>query len=175
MHSDALRELSVSPSTPLAPNATGAGVLLMKIVAVMALEAIGCAGSAIRSQSPEIEALVNLEADTKLVGDYAGPWGLNTQHIERAALITGLAGTGSDPPPNAQRQKLMADMQARGVVEPNNVAGLDPRLPPSWCSQGRPLRCPRRGAYRQRDDEYRRWLSDGNTSLRNGRAGQSRS
>ena len=121
MHSDALRELSVSPSTPLAPNATGAGVLLMKIVAVMALEAIGCAGSAIRSQSPEIEALVNLEADTKLVGDYAGPWGLNTQHIERAALITGLAGTGSDPPPNAQRQKLMADMQARGVVEPNNL------------------------------------------------------
>lgn len=79
----------------------------------------GCAGPAIRSQSPEVEALASLEADTKLVGDYAAPWGLNAQRIERAALITGLAGTGSDPAPNAQRQSLMADMQARGVVEPN--------------------------------------------------------
>jgi len=80
---------------------------------------IGCAGPAIRSQSPEIEALASLEADTKLIGDYAAPWGLHTQRIERAALVTGLPGTGSDPPPNAQRQSLMADMQARGVVEPN--------------------------------------------------------
>jgi flagellar basal body P-ring protein FlgI len=82
---------------------------------------IGCAGPAIRSQSPEIEALAALEADTKLVGDYAAPWGVNSQRIERAALVTGLAGTGSDPPPNAQRQSLMADMQARGVVEPNGL------------------------------------------------------
>ena len=75
---------------------------------------LGCAGPAIRSQSPEIEALAALEADTKLIGDYAAPWGINSQRIERAALVTGLAGTGSDPPPNAQRQSLMADMQARG-------------------------------------------------------------
>ncbi|NQW49173.1 MAG: flagellar basal body P-ring protein FlgI [Planctomycetes bacterium] len=81
----------------------------------------GCAGPAIRSQSPEIEALASLEADTKLIGDYAAPWGLSSQRIERAALVTGLAGTGSDPPPNAQRQSLMADMQARGVVEPNGL------------------------------------------------------
>ena len=39
----------------------------------------GCAGPAIRSQSPEIEALAQLEADTKLVGDYTAPWGLNAQ------------------------------------------------------------------------------------------------
>jgi len=82
---------------------------------------LGCAGPAIRSQSPEIEALAALEADTKLVGDYAAAWGLNAQRIERAALVTGLAGTGSDPAPNAQRQALMADMQARGVVEPNSL------------------------------------------------------
>ncbi|NCY03132.1 MAG: hypothetical protein EBX36_09560 [Planctomycetia bacterium] len=86
-------------------------------VAIAALS--GCAGPAIRSQSPEIEALAAIENDTKLVGDYAAAWGLNPQRIERAALVTGLAGTGSDPAPNAQRQALMADMQARGVVEPN--------------------------------------------------------
>ena len=82
---------------------------------------VGCAGPAIRSQSPEIEALASLEANTKLIGDYAAAWGLNSRRIERAALVTGLAGTGSDPPPNAQRQSLMADMQARGVVEPNSL------------------------------------------------------
>ena len=83
--------------------------------------AAGCAGSAIRSQSPEIEALAKLEASTKLVGDYAAPWGFTAKRIERAALITGLAGTGSDPPPGPQRQTLLSDMQARGVVEPNRL------------------------------------------------------
>jgi len=82
---------------------------------------IGCAGPALRSQSPEVAALVTLEAETKLVADYATPWGLNPQRIERAALVTGLAGSGGDPPPGMQRQQLMADMQARGVVEPNKL------------------------------------------------------
>ena len=82
---------------------------------------VGCAGPAIRSQSPEVAALVTLEADTKLVGDYTAPWGLNPQRIERAALVTGLPGSGGDPPPGLQRQQLMADMQARGVVEPNKL------------------------------------------------------
>ncbi|NBW87417.1 MAG: hypothetical protein EBR23_11475, partial [Planctomycetia bacterium] len=41
--------------------------------------------------------------------------------IERAALVTGLADTGSDPPPGPQRATLVADMQARGVVEPNSL------------------------------------------------------
>jgi flagellar basal body P-ring protein FlgI len=97
--------------------ATAARLAWLSLCAIM----IGCAGPAIRSQSPEIETLTALENDTKLIGDYAAPWGLNAQRIERAALITGLAGTGSDPAPNAQRQSLMADMQARGVVEPNGL------------------------------------------------------
>ncbi|MBM4023029.1 MAG: hypothetical protein FJ284_12480, partial [Planctomycetes bacterium] len=81
----------------------------------------GCAGPAIRSQSPEIEALASLEAGTKLVGDYTSPWGLAAKRIEAAALITGLADTGSDPPPGPQRSALLADMQARGVVDPNTL------------------------------------------------------
>jgi hypothetical protein len=85
------------------------------------LASCGCAGSAIRSQSPEIEALSKLEASTKLVGDYAAPSGLAVKRIERAALVTGLANTGSDPPPGPQRTALLADMQARGVVEPNRL------------------------------------------------------
>lgn len=83
--------------------------------------AFGCAGPAIRSQSPELEALGKLEEGAKLVGDYTTPWGLNVKRIERAALITGLADTGSDPPPGPQRAALLADMQSRGVVEPNRL------------------------------------------------------
>ena len=81
----------------------------------------GCAGSAIRSQSPEIEALSKLESGTKLVGDYAVPAGMGMKRIERPALLTGLADTGSDPPPGPQRQTLLADMQSRGVVDPNRL------------------------------------------------------
>ncbi len=91
------------------------------LVALGMLVTLGCAGPAIRSQSPEVAALVTLEADTKLVADYTTPWGLNAQRIERAALVTGLAGSGGDPPPGLQRQQLMSDMQARGVVEPNKL------------------------------------------------------
>lgn len=94
---------------------------MLCVVATVFVTTIGCAGPAIRSQSPEVAALVTLEADTKLVGDYTAPWGLNPQRIERAALVTGLADSGSDPPPGLQRQQLMADMQARGVVEPNKL------------------------------------------------------
>jgi hypothetical protein len=81
----------------------------------------GCAGTAIRSQSPEVEALAGLESDTKLVGDYAIASGLGMQRIERAALVTGLQNTGSDPPPGPARQMLLSDMQERGVQEPNTL------------------------------------------------------
>jgi hypothetical protein len=107
------------PTRPPATAATPA-TLLAAVVAT-AVAVIGCAGPAIRSQSPEVAALMSMEADTRLVGDYAAPWGMNPRRIERPALVTGLPGTGSDPPPNAQRQSLMADMQARGVVEPNKL------------------------------------------------------
>jgi hypothetical protein len=90
------------------------------LVAVASLAA-GCAGPAIRSQSPEIESLAQLEEGTKLVGDYTAPWGLAPKRIEAPALITGLADTGSDPPPGPQRAALLATMQSRGVIEPNSL------------------------------------------------------
>jgi flagellar basal body P-ring protein FlgI len=95
--------------------------VLLAVVAIACVGLAGCAGSAIRSQSPENEVLAKLEAATRLVGDYAGPWGLSAKRIERPALITGLAGTGSDPPPGPQRATLVADMQSRGVLEPNRL------------------------------------------------------
>jgi flagellar basal body P-ring protein FlgI len=128
MHADhrkGLRPVAVNDAPggpqPAACRIVFVSVRTFMLVACAAVLVSGCAGPAIRSQSPEVEALASLEADTRLIGDYANPWGLNSQRIERAALVTGLPGTGSDPPPNAQRQSLMADMQARGVVEPNGL------------------------------------------------------
>ena len=105
-----------TPRAGLGSHAVTGPIALLGLLALA-----GCAGSAIRSQSPEIEALSKLEAGTKLVGDYAAAAGLGAKRIERAALITGLAGTGSDPPPGPQRQTLLADMQSRGVVDPNRL------------------------------------------------------
>lgn len=105
-------------TTPATPRGLSTHAWVFGVVAVIAS---GCAGPAIRSQSPEVEALLSLEADTKLVADYAAAWGTDMQRIERVALVTGLAGTGGDPPPNSRRQALMADMQTRGVVEPNKL------------------------------------------------------
>ena len=113
-----------SPNSLLSVSAAAAGTRRrggLLPVATVLIALIGCAGPAIRSQSPEVAALIGMESDIRLVGDYAAPWGTHPLRIERAALVTGLPGTGSDPPPGTQRALLMADMQARGVAEPNKL------------------------------------------------------
>ncbi len=56
-----------------------------------------------------------------LVGDLAVPYGLHPIVVEAIGLVTGLNGTGSDPLPSPERQFLMAEMQRRGVQNPNRV------------------------------------------------------
>lgn len=79
----------------------------------------GCSPLSIRSQSPETAE--NTGPRTNLVGDLAVPFGMHAVEIESVGLVTGLDGTGSDPPPSPQRAALLADMQARGVANPNQV------------------------------------------------------
>lgn len=75
--------------------------------------------TAVRSQSPEETG--SPEADTRLVGDLAVPYNLTPMRVEAVGLVTGLRGTGSDPKPSPQRQALIAQMQARGVVSPGSL------------------------------------------------------
>ncbi len=79
----------------------------------------GCSGKSIRSQSPE-QADELLE-ETKLVSDLAAPAGMNVAKVEAVGMVTGLAGTGSDPPPSYERSAVLADMQTRGIESPNKV------------------------------------------------------
>jgi hypothetical protein len=118
---DAQASAMRSPAAARSARKTDWRAHLPMVAVCLVVSLSGCAGSAIRSQSPEIEALAKLESSTRMVGDYAIPWGLAPKRIERAALVTGLGTTGSDPPPGPRRQSLLADVQARGVPEPNRL------------------------------------------------------
>ena len=50
---------------------------------------------------------------------------MNPIQIDAVGLVTGLPGTGSDPPPSPQRSALIAEMQTRGVNNPKQTAGVE--------------------------------------------------
>lgn len=84
--------------------------------------AAGCSAMnilSVRSQSPE--KAETPAADVRLVRELTVPFGLFPIQVEAVGLVTGLDGTGSDPPPSPQRAALIDEMQARGVDEPNTV------------------------------------------------------
>jgi len=81
---------------------------------------MGCAAPSVRSQSPEAEEM-EAASKVKLVGELAAAYGLHTVEIDAIGMVTGLEGTGSDPSPSPERVALLADMQARGVAQPNQV------------------------------------------------------
>src|SRR3954471_8836898 len=77
------------------------GALAWLIAALVALT--GCTGSLMhsRSQSPESNEGDEDDVATKYVSDFTAPYGTNFVQVQSAVLITGLANTGSDPPPGA--------------------------------------------------------------------------
>lgn len=88
---------------------------------VLAASIVGCAGPALRSQSPEADLESVVESRSKLVGDVAKPYGNNYVKVESVALITGLSGTGEDPAPSPQRAAMLNELQIRGVQSPNQL------------------------------------------------------
>lgn len=82
----------------------------------------GCStweGLSLRSQSPEEPKAE--DSGTRLVADLAVPFNMFPVSIENVGLVTGLKGTGSDPKPSPQRDRLLAEMQTRDVNNPNAV------------------------------------------------------
>jgi hypothetical protein len=72
-----------------------------------------------RSQSPDDAE--SSRSRVRLVGDMAVPFGMFPAKVEAVGLVTGLPGTGGDPPPSPQRAALLAEMQTRGVDKPNGL------------------------------------------------------
>ncbi len=81
----------------------------------------GCSGPILRPQSPEARIDLPPMPDVKYVSEYTHPFGLNYVKIEAVSLVTGLNGTGSDPPPTSQRAVLLDEMKRREVNNPNEV------------------------------------------------------
>ena len=81
----------------------------------------GCASPLFRGQSPEPEEVIEVDEGTRLIGDLASPWGTNYVKLESVALVTGLGGTGCDPPPGPQRTILTNEMQTHDVDNPKKI------------------------------------------------------
>ncbi len=88
---------------------------------VIALLLSGCSGPILRPQSPEARIDLPPMPEVKYVSEYTHPYGMNYVKLEAVSLVTGLAGTGSDPPPTPQRAALLAEMNRRDVANPNDV------------------------------------------------------
>jgi len=93
----------------------------------VAFAAPGCASSWFRGSKTGMDGLEDPDNfdedpnDTLTVGELTRPFGVLGQKVEAIALVTGLAGTGSDPPPGPQRQLLIDEMQTRNVESPNQL------------------------------------------------------
>lgn len=93
------------------------GVLRMSMVVLGVYG--GCSGPILRPQSPEARIDLPPMPDVKYVSEFTHPYGMNYMKLEAVSLVTGLAGTGSDPPPDTRRAALLAEMNRRGVEKPN--------------------------------------------------------
>jgi flagellar basal body P-ring protein FlgI len=78
-------------------------------------------GPILRQQSPEPQLSDSDSPLTTLVGDLAHPYGMEYIKLEAVALMTGLQGTGEDPPPSPQRAALLGEMNRREVKRPNQI------------------------------------------------------
>jgi len=54
----------------------------------------------------------------RTVGDLTVPGGMNSAKIKGVTLVTGLHGTGSDPPPSPARELLLNEMRIKQVDQP---------------------------------------------------------
>ena len=74
----------------------------------------GCTGPILRPQSPAANSDEENKSEPFLVGNLAHPYGMKYVKLESVALVTGLSGTGDDPPPSSQRAALLGEMNRRG-------------------------------------------------------------
>lgn len=75
-----------------------------------------------RSQSPdENDTPLETTVDTPLIGDHTTIAGLNLITLQGVGLVTGLDGTGSDPPPSHYRELMLDEMRRRNIKNPNQI------------------------------------------------------
>ena len=95
---------------------------------VVLLMAAGCSNPLLRSQSPEKDTPQTAEKSefksrvhTKLLGEYMSVHGNAPVVLQAIGLVTGLDGTGGDPPPSVSRTELREEMVRHGVKHPEQI------------------------------------------------------
>jgi flagellar basal body P-ring protein FlgI len=81
----------------------------------------GCSGPILRPQSPEARIDLPPMPNVRYISEFTHPYGMNWVQVEAVSLVTGLAGTGSDPPPSAQRDALLEEMKRHSIENPNEI------------------------------------------------------
>lgn len=57
----------------------------------------------------------------RFIGEIAGVWGTNFLKVEGISLVTNLQGTGSQPPADDLRRRLLNEMKIHDIANPNAV------------------------------------------------------
>ncbi|MCR9197565.1 MAG: flagellar basal body P-ring protein FlgI [Planctomycetaceae bacterium] len=112
------------------------------LVGVVSLVTSGCASSLLNLSAPsefgsklkemmskERPRLIDKEDDndfdtrleTPLLRDYVSVTGNNMIALRGVGLVTGLDGTGGDPPPSSHRKQLLDDMRRRKIPNPGAI------------------------------------------------------
>ncbi len=116
------REIQTLDAMEITSMKSDLGLRVRITVTIVALSAYGgCMGPILRQQSPEVAVEEETEAENPLVGSVTQPYGLTYVKVEAVALVTGLSGTGEDPPPSPQRAALLSEMNRRGIERPNEI------------------------------------------------------
>lgn len=123
-------ERSWTGRLPVIRNRTvGLGLpLLLCFCGGLLLGSGGCSHITKRAQSPDVEGMEFSEGMVapQYIGDVAGPVGLDRLKVEGLGLVTGLQGTGSEPPPSAQREYLFNEIKTHNVKDVNKLlSGTD--------------------------------------------------
>jgi hypothetical protein len=91
-----------------------------KALAILSLlVCAACSGPAIRPQSPDAED--DFETQSTLISGLTRPHGMSYLRIERASMVNGLDGTGSDPAPSSHRAEIMTELQRHKIANPSEV------------------------------------------------------
>ena len=94
---------------------------VLVITGFLTIALAGCQNMIGRGQSPDDSKLLSLYDDksdsTKYVGDICGFYGLNYAKVEGVGLAVSLDGTGSNPKPSGQREKLFRTLDTNKNIE----------------------------------------------------------
>lgn len=118
-------------------RAVKSSVNLFIIVCIMTAGVSGCQkmnlnpakwleSASLRSQSPDEDEFSETEdfetkVETPFIGDYTQITGKNLIALQGVGLVTGLKGTGGNPPPSVHREALLREMRRRNVKNPNQI------------------------------------------------------